>query len=278
MKYHFKNVILTILSLVLLSGCMGKETTRRRHVSALADLHGFNTKVVKGGKFWIFTAQKITNPKLPYVIYLEGDGRAFKNRYTISDDPTPSRSMVMRMATMDYRSNVIYIARPCQYVEAGLRDNCNNVYWSRKRLSVEVVDAIDDVIKSIVGSNKTIDLVGFSSGGGMAVLLADRNNKVRSIVTVAGLLDHKLFTKHHRVVDMIGSLNPIDAARRIRHIPQLHLSGGNDDIIKPSIAHSYVSRSHSRCVYQQIIPKARHNDGWVKSWNDVLNMPLTCDR
>jgi hypothetical protein len=277
MKYHFKNVILTILSLVLLSGCLGKETTQRRHVGALADLHGFKTKIVKGGKFWIFTAQKVTNPKLPYVIYLEGDGRAFKNKYTISDDPTPSRSMLMRMATMDYRSNVIYIARPCQYVEKELREHCNNVYWSRKRLSLEVVDSIDDVIKSIVG-NQTIDLVGFSSGGGMAVLLADRNKKVRSIVTIAGLLDHKLFTQHHRVVDMIGSLNPIDAARRIKHIPQLHLSGASDDIIKPSIAHSYVSQSHSKCVHQEIIPKARHDYGWVKIWDNILNMPVTCDR
>lgn len=277
MKYHFKNIILAILSISLLSGCLGQETTKRRHVNALSEMHGFQTKLVKGGKFWIFTSQKITNPKLPYVIYLEGDGRAFKNKYTISDDPTPHRSMVMHMATMDYRSNVIYIARPCQYIEEGLRESCDNVYWTRKRLSPEVVDAVDDVIKSIVG-NQTIDLVGFSSGGGMAVLLADRNKKVRSIVTIAGLLDHKLFTKHHKVLDMIGSLNPIDAARRIKHIPQLHISGGNDDVIQPSIAHSYVSKAHSKCVYQEIIPKARHNSGWLQSWDNILSMPVTCDR
>lgn len=276
MKYHFKNIFAVIFALISLSACLGSETTKRRHISSLAELHGFKSKIVKGGKFWIYTAQKISDPKLPYVIYLEGDGRAFKNKYTISDDPTPARSDVMKMATMDYRSNVIYIARPCQYIEKGLRESCDKVYWTRKRLAPEVIDSINEVITSITGRSQ-IDLVGFSSGGGAAVLIADRNNKVRSIITIAGLLDHKLFTQHHRVLDMIGSLNPIDVAKRINHIPQLHLSGGNDDIIRPSIAHDYVRKAHSKCVKQEIVPKARHNTGWLKIWDNVLNIPVTCE-
>ena len=277
MKYHSKNIFLSLIILLFLSGCGTMSSTRLRNANAIATKHNMQSKIIKGGKFWIKTYQKVLNPNLPYVFYLEGDGFAFKNKFTISDDPTPRKHTLLKLAGMDYRANVVYVARPCQYLEKGALEMCDNSYWTRKRLAPEVIDSINDVIKSIA-RNQPIDLVGYSSGGGVAVLVASRNKNVRSIVTVAGLLDHRLFTQHHRVLDMIGSLNPIDAAYKIRNIPQLHLSGGKDTIVKPSIADKYVAASKSRCVRQEIVPGVSHNRGWNKIWPNIINTPVMCSK
>ena len=127
---------------------------------------------------------------------------------------------------------------------------------------------MNDAIKSI-SKGQPIDLIGYSGGGGIAVLIADRNKKVRSILTIAGLLDHKLFTEHHKVLPMIGSLNPIDVAYRLRNIPQLHMSGGKDVIVRPSIADHYVVTANSRCVKHQIRPDISHDKGWEGEWKDI---------
>lgn len=277
MRYHFKNILFTLAALFLISGCSTSFTTRLKVADAIAAKGNMEPKIVKGGKFWIRTYQKILDPNLPYVFYIEGDGFAFKNKFTISDDPTPRSHTMIRLAMSDYRSNVVYVARPCQYLEEGAIEHCDNAYWTRKRLSPEVIDAMNDVIKNISG-RQPIDLVGYSSGGGVAVLIASRNNNVRSVTTVAGLLDHRLFTEHHHVLDMIGSLNPIDVAYKIRKIPQLHISGGRDTIVRPFIIDSYVKASKSECVRHEIIPGATHDSGWQKSWKNILDTPVRCER
>lgn len=274
MRSLFNNILVYFVFLLFLSSCTS-HSTRQKTADANADKYGFKSEIVKGGQFWLRTYQKITNPGLPFVFYIEGDGFAFKNKFTISDDPTPKNSMMIRMAGMDYRSNVVYIARPCQYLEGGAMEHCDYSYWTRKRLAPEVVDGMNEAITSIA-KGQPIDLVGYSGGGGIAVLIADRNKKVRSIVTVAGLLDHRLFTEQHKVPPMIGSLNPIDVAYRLRNIPQLHISGGKDEVVRPSIADSYVLTANSGCVKSQILPDLGHDRGWESEWKDILYMPVTC--
>ena len=265
----------------MLTGC-ASHATRQKTADAIANKHAFQSHIVKAGQFWLRTYQKITNPALPYVFYIEGDGFAFKNKRTISEDPTPKSSMMLRLAAMDYRSNVVYMARPCQYLEAGAMEHCDNTYWSRKRLSPEVVDGMNEAIISI-SKGQDIHLVGLSGGGGIAVLIADRNKKVRSIVTLAGLLDHKLFTIHHFPEErrlnasLIGSLNPIDVAYRLNKIPQLHISGGKDAIVRPSIADAFVRRSNSPCVKHEILSNVSHDKGWEKAWKEQLYNHVTCN-
>ena len=66
-------------------------------------LYGFEKHLVKGGDFWITTYQKVTNKHLPYVFYIEGDGRAFNGKYRVSNDPTPRRKTFIQLAAMDTR-------------------------------------------------------------------------------------------------------------------------------------------------------------------------------
>jgi dienelactone hydrolase len=258
----------------VLTSCTNHEA-RQKSANVLATHAGFKSDVIKAGNFWLQTYQKVQNPRVPYTVYIEGDGFAFKNKWEISNDPTPIRSMLLNLATHDYRSNIIYIARPCQYQPALMDRYCNNSYWTTKRMSDEVVNSINVAIKQITHGQQ-VDIIGYSGGGGVAVLVAERNNQIRSIITIAGNLDHVAFNQYHKVRPMIGSLNPIDVATKVRHIPQMHYTGSDDKIVPAFIADKFVQTANSSCVKQEIVPGVSHNNGWENMWNYVLSTPVTC--
>lgn len=271
-KFLSKIVIVWCAS-ILLTSC--GTVTRSGNPETIGNLYEFNRVLVKGGDFWITTYQKITDKNAPYVFYIEGDGAAFNGKYRISHNPTPRRQMFINLAAMDTRPNVVYVARPCQYTEKELNPKCSNAYWTNKRMSDDSVESLNQVINSI-NKNGLFSLVGFSGGGGVAVLIAARNNMVKDILTIAANLDHVAFTSHHNVTPMVGSLNPIDYAYKVRNIPQLHISGAKDDKIPPFIADKFVTACSSPCVKQRIMPKMYHLYGWDKIWEYVLTIPLKC--
>ena len=272
MKYLSNIIILAIAALVLQS-C--KTITYGQDPATIGELYGFRKVLVKGGDFWITTYQKVTNKHKPYVYYIEGDGAAFNGKYRVSRNPTPRRQMLIKLASMDDRPNVVYIGRPCQYTPMELNPKCNMQYWTDKRLSDDSVQSMNDVINSI-NNNHKFSLIGFSGGGGIAVLIAARNYMTKDIITISANLDHVAFTTHHNVTPMIGSLNPIDYAKQVKHIPQLHISGGRDTIIPPFIADKFVQKASSSCVKQQIFKDISHNHGWEKVWEYIFNQPVRC--
>lgn len=273
MKFLF-NLLLTTL---LLTSCTVNEFTKHRVTETTAHEFGFQEKLVKGGPFWITTFQKINSPSSPYVFYIEGDGEPFGcSGKCISSDPTPKKIMLLKLASLDQRPNVVYVARPCQYTPMEQNPACNRLYWTDKRMSDDSVSAINDVILNIAGS-QPIDLVGFSGGGGIAVLVAARNKQVKSILTLAGNLNHQAFQKFHKLRPMIGSLNPIDVAMKINYIPQLHISGGNDKIVPAFISDDYLKASGtSKCVKREVFLEPTHMKNWDKYWKDILSIPITC--
>src|SRR5690606_13468548 len=122
----------------------------------------------------------------PYVFYIEGDGFAFKNGFP-TEDPTPTSPVFFNLAVADARANVVYMARPCQYTPMELNPACSTEFWHRKRMSEEVVASINDAINKI-RHNKPFSIIGYSGGGGIAVLVSARNRAAQSIITVAGNL------------------------------------------------------------------------------------------
>ncbi|WP_425363675.1 alpha/beta hydrolase [Candidatus Tisiphia endosymbiont of Hybos culiciformis] len=260
---------------VLLSSCVSSFETRVEEAEKLASINKFEKKLVKAGDFVITTYQRISDKDSPYVFYIEGDGSISIGRYAIADNPTPSKVMLFKLATLDTRPNIVYIARPCQYTPVGLNPNCNQVYWTDKRMAEEVMESTNIVINSI-NNGKPASLVGFSGGGGIAILVAARNKHIKDIITIAGNLDIENFSKYHEVYALKKSLNPIDYAKKISNIPQLHLSGSKDAIVPSSIMHGYVKASSSNCIQQKIFPDITHTKGWDKVWQDVLKINLTC--
>jgi hypothetical protein len=276
-----QTILLSVLSLILAS-C----STKKENIANLADNNGFHRSLVEGAGFQITTYQKINSPSEEYVFYIEGDGRPFIRNQFISDDPTPYTQTLFNLLTSDHRPNIIYLGRPCQYTDKELNPKCNNnKYWTDWRMNPETVASLKEVIQKIAGNNN-YNLVGFSGGGGMAVLIANHNPKVKSIITIAGNLDIVAFNKYHNVrpslpglskIPMEGSLNPIDYASNVKYIPQLHLSGGKDTIVPALIADNFVTKSNSKCVKQEIIPEASHTQNWKDAWQTTLHqVPIKC--
>jgi dienelactone hydrolase len=268
------NLPLKILLLsLIISSCVTK-INGTEIADQLALNNHFTKKEIKGGDFFITTYQKITDAKLPYVIYIEGDGRIVSGDM-ISKDPTPTKPMLINLAFDDPRPNIVYMGRPCQYTPMAKNPKCNKEYWTNKRLSEEVIASINEVINKIT-SNTKFDLVGFSGGGGAAVLIGARNHNVRTIITIAGNLDILDFDKHHNLRPMNGSLNPIDYTTKVEQIPQLHLSGGKDRIIPTFITQNFVNKISSKCAQLKIIPEAEHSKNWDKHWPKILKINNDC--
>ena len=216
--------------------------------------------------------------KEPLVVYIEGDGRAWE-RYGPSDNPTPINPLALRLAAADDASNRLYLARPCQYT----RQSCEVKYWTSHRMASEVVDAYQQLIENEMreGEFSGVRLVGFSGGGAIAALLASRLSNCCSVVdlrTVAGNLDHRLWTKQLALIPMSGSLNAADIAAPINHIPQLHFIGRDDRVILPEIYASYRQHSVStRCVSSSL-QAASHVRGWAESWPTLSKRAVRCAR
>ena len=107
----------------------------------------FVHKEIQTDSFKIATWQKITNPQGTYRVYIEGDGAAFNAKGRPTSDPTPSDTLVRQMAFNDPADNVIYVARPCQYVKDPM---CVPAYWTTARFAPEVISAESNVIKQVV--------------------------------------------------------------------------------------------------------------------------------
>ncbi len=237
----------------------------------------FKKELVDGGKFIITTYSKITNPSSDdYVVYIEGDGFITRFGNSPSSNPTPRNHLALKLAVRDERENVIYVARPCQYTPMKMNPNCTPEYWTNKRFSEYCVDNINNVINSVAAKAKNIHLVGFSGGGGMAILVAAKNKKIKDITTVAGNLDIVGFVKYRKNTPLVGSLNPIDYVEKVKNIPQIHFVGSKDTVVPFFIADSFVRKSNSSCVKYKIINGNSHEKGWVEVWRNLLNTQINC--
>lgn len=281
MKFLFKFLQFSCLAIIL-NSCASENKNKnninfRIHsADKLASKNDFVKDTVKGGDFLLTIYKKISDPTESYVIYIEGDGYISNGRYWISDNPTPRSPMLLELATMDRRPNVVYIARPCQYTPMSNNPKCDYPYWLDKRMSEEVIKSVNDAIIQITNGN-SVDLVGFSGGGGVATLVAVENDQINSILTIAANLDHVAFNKYNQSRPMIGSLNPIDYAEVINDIPQLHVSGAEDARVPPFIADNFVKASkNDKCVKNLIIPKVTHSKGWNNVWRDILAKKISC--
>jgi dienelactone hydrolase len=188
--------------------------------------------------------------------------------------------MVLQLAALDPSANIAYLARPCQYVLKEAHDrNCESRYWSKERFGQVVVSALDEAVtylKNKAGASR-VNLIGYSGGGGLAVLVAAGRDDIASLRTIGGNLDHREFTRHNKVTPLIGSLNPVDVAAGVGMIPQIHFSGNRDRTVPKSVAEKFMARLPDKhCAVLVPVRGASHNKGWQKVWPDLLDMALPC--
>lgn len=230
-----------ILLLLFLSACAGRGQNLPQD---------FIYMPIDTGKYEIATWQKIndsTNKKIH--IYIEGDGRAFDAYGRPTSDPTPRGTFVRDLAVRDKFDNVVYMARPCQFVQS---DSCRESDWTTGRFSQGIIDAESDVIKRIA-ENKKITLIGYSGGAMISGLIINQNPelKVEKWITVAGVLDHKKWTEFFDDEPLSESVN----LNQLPNVTQVHYVGGRDEVVPYELAKTWANESDIK-----IVPDATHDD------------------
>lgn len=274
-SYTFRRYLSLALLFLFFSGCASHspESTAEK-ISKPGRLQSAD---IKGKEFVLRAYYRFDHPGTPLRIYLEGDGRAWLSRTQASRNPSPKNPVALQLAAQDVGKNVMYIARPCQYVSFSKNPQCKYPYWTHKRFAPEIIDSVSAVID--IGKErakaKQLEIIGFSGGGAVAILIAAHRLDVNSIRTVAGNLDHKVWTKHHQIDPLNGSLNAADVAQEVEHIPQIHYVGQDDKIIGSYVAESFRSKTRrDTCINIQTIPGVTHNQGWEQIWSRLIRTPV----
>jgi len=267
---HFlQGTVLINLSL-LLAGCISVDP----YISAqkIASDSGLTSERFDTELFPVVAWHRITPPVHSLRVYIEGDGFAWKSRTIPSDNPTPRNPTGLKLAAADKQANVFYLSRPCQFIGPPLPDNCRVNIWTQDRFSPVVIDAMSEALNQIVlrYPGVQLDLVGYSGGGNIAALLAERRSDVRSLRTVAGNLDVAYVNAIHHVTPMPTAENAIDRAPALRALPQIHYSGGADTTVPPAVARRFQQAVGGKCVQTEVVSGMEHGSDWGAVWPGLL--------
>jgi pimeloyl-ACP methyl ester carboxylesterase len=255
---------------LMLAGCAGGRDQRLSEAQAIAGAGGLVPRWLHARGMTILGFERAGPPGGVLTVYLEGDGRAWLNPWQPSTDPTPTDPVGLRLAAGDGSRPVLYLARPCQFTTSA---GCGARLWTSERLSPEIVaiyqQLLDDVLHR-TGSTK-LALIGYSGGGALATLLAERRHDVALLVTVAADLDLEEWTRLRQLAPLSGSLDPADDAAAIDRLRQVHFAGADDDVVPAGVAQAFLRRlgkgSDARLV---VVPHFDHGCCWAASWPQLL--------
>ncbi len=266
-----------ILVSFILAGC-SSLSDRREAARKVAINSGFQPFGYSASSFRLAGYSRIRQAGQPVAIYIEGDGRAWLSRTTPSTNPTPADPMLLRLAALDPSANVVYLARPCQYIDLSNERNCAYPYWTYKRFAEEVIASVNEAVGAIAkqANAKQIHLVGYSGGGAVAALVAGRRGDIVSLRTLAGYLDHVALTRARKADPLSGSLDPIGVAPRLAGLPQIHYAGRRDEVIPSWVGSNFIrALGSNRCASLEIVD-ATHHDGWEEGWSRLASRVPSC--
>lgn len=228
---------------------------------------GFDRAILQGAGFsHVVYSNGIEGPVLH--VYLEGDGMPWLNRYWIATDPTPRKPLTLALMAQDPAPS-LYLGRPC-YHGYGQTPPCTPSLWTDQRYGTQVLDSLAAVLAKILAQKNpnVIVLIGYSGGGALAMLLADRFQRVGAVITIAGNLDPPRWAAWHHYSPLHGSLNPASRPPLPDTILQWHLSGGRDRNIPTALVRSAVKRQPNAQLI--VLDSFDHDCCWKRVWPSIL--------
>jgi pimeloyl-ACP methyl ester carboxylesterase len=264
-----------LVLLVLAAGCAGKTGQAYRDAAAGLAASAHMTPVTFDAGTLRLAGYLRCDPSAgkTLTVYIEGDGHAFARRDAPSADPTPADPLGLILAARDPHRDVLYLARPGQYLPPGELAACNPLWWTLARYSPEVIAATNRALDQAKARCRadTLRLVGYSGGGALAVLVAAGRDDVVSLTTLAANLDTDAWTALHGVTPLVLSRNPADVAADVARIPQTHYVGAKDTVTPPSLCRRFLARmptgAPARCV---VLPDAGHHAGLADAWTRIV--------
>jgi len=235
-----------LLTSLLLSACA--MTTGERYQQVMQEGKAAGFAPVSFGSAppltGLLRAQAMPSPPAYLWVVIEGDGRAWLNMREPSMDPTPVDPVGWRLAKDVSQKTVLYLARPCQYLNSDELDACSVTDWTDGRFAekwVQRLNAAVDQAKRMSSARKIV-LAGYSGGGVMAALVAARRDDVALLMTVASPLDHAAWTTHHKVTPLHASLSVVAVQQELARLPQLHVVGADDKVVPPFLMQDFLRR------------------------------------
>lgn len=278
-------LILIAISLGACGGGRFSAEQREHTAQEIARSGGFARLEVTSAPLPLMAYANIENAETEEaVLYLEGDGYAWATWNRPSMNPTPITPKALELAALDNSENVIYLARPCQYKAGWVPGKCDKALWTNRRFGPEVVRSTRSALRDISRQTgiSTFHLVGYSGGGGLALLIAadleesetDNNLSIASVRTVAGNLAPHFHARYHGVSPLTGSRSPLEHISTLSTLPQIHYVGEDDQIVPPAIARHYLSYLRSdACARLRVLAGVTHQDGWRHLWEKLHSRP-----
>ena len=261
--YH----LLLVLSSLLLGSCAYKTVPQTANGQSIESL-GFNAIPVHP----IFKAYLRIGPShdalraRTLTIYIEGDGANWLFKTIPPRNPTPDQSLVVALAALDSNPYILYLARPCQFIDVQTIKECDESLWTDGRFSTQVITLFNQAIDEIVRSMPPLrlNLVGHSGGGTLATLIAAQRSDVNCLVTLASPLDLSAWTQALAIAPLLKSKNPAEPNANLKQIRQTHYLGENDRIVTKESIGRY--RNFPPQTEFITISGFDHRKFWVEHW------------
>ena len=260
-------VVSTIVALTALTG--GCASTPAGALDRRAAQLGLEVGTIAGGEMLLRTYARPL-AMLPATgtdhgrlhIYLDGDGRPFVRPGQVARDPTPGDPLTLKLLLAD-PARAIYLGRPCYH---SMNQPCDARLWTTARYGELVVDSMAAAVTRIIDQHPATNvvLIGYSGGGVIAALIAERLVAVDTLVTIAANLDIDAWTAHHGYSPLAASHNPARMSGHRQSLQHLHWVGTNDVNVPPA----------SQAAMRARVPHAEfrsladfdHRCCWLETW------------
>lgn len=246
----------------VLSACASPTPAER--LDADATRAGLSRSVVSGVEFLHVVYARIAADTRELTVFIEGDGLPMVGDRIVKD-PTTREPLALPLM-LHSSGSALLVARPCYHALDDSR--CTWRDWTLGRYSDAVVRSMATVIQteSRALNAQRIKLIGYSGGGALAVLIAERLGSVASVITIAANLDTDAWALHHGYTALSESLNP---ARSERPHPwrEIHLQGVRDENVPIATTQAYFARypNAERVTFERY----DHVCCWVKDWATI---------
>lgn len=246
------------------SGC---ASPAQRLDERAADL-GYRRLVVQGAGYEHIAYFKAGRAKASSVlhVYLEGDGTPWVRKRVAASDPTPRTPLMLELMLLDPAPS-LYLGRPC-YHGLNKAKACTPDVWTDRRYSEAVVASMSAALDQLSVDYQALVLLGYSGGGTLAMLLAERQPKTETVITVAANLDTERWAALHKQQPLTGSLNPGIRPPLPPRIRQIHFAGGDDDNVPPMLVRDAIAQQQGATF--KIFPKQDHSCCWRDVWKEIL--------
>jgi len=264
--FRKRALVLWAIATWLINGC---ATSPAERTGALAQRGGASVDRVLGAGFeHVVFSRNITANDTTLHIYFSGDGTPWIHRTQIAPDPTPRDPLELRLMLEDPAPS-IYIGRPC-YLGLAAAPGCKPALWSVGRYSEAVVDSMAAAVERVLDRSTAtqIMLIGYSGGGVLAMLVANRVVRIGTVVTIAANLDTDAWTRLHDYSALSQSLNPAMIGSWREAMRQIHLVGEHDRNVPPTLVWNFASALPNAQV--RVIPAFDHRCCWVDAWPTLL--------